>query len=237
MEPLRVLLTHSEGRLEGLKRALTAQGFEVTHRPLIQTELLMEAEVKGAAELLHSDWLLFTSRTAVRAWTMLGLPLTGNVPKLGVVGEATAEEIARSGGTVALTAEPASAQGLLTIFQAHVSPPARVGLPCGEQALPTLQAGLIESGFSVSKTCLYRTVAQPLPAASADLIVLASPSAVAALPETLTHARLVALGPSTHQAVRERGWRATESRTPDVAGVVGAVWNATRDTPTLLEAP
>lgn len=233
-----MLLTHSVGRLEGLESALTAQGFEVTHRPLIKTQLSGSNDLRGSAEaLLSSDWLLFTSRTAVRAWIGLGLPLTGRVPKLGVVGEATAEEITHSGGTVALVAETANARGLLTTFQAHVSPPTRVGLPCGEQALPTLEAGLTHAGFEVSKLPLYRTAPQLLSDLSTDLIVLASPSAVAALPETLTHARLVALGPSTRKAVRARGWRATEAESPDVAGVVRAVLDAARDTFPLLETP
>ncbi len=230
---MNILLTHSEGRLEGLAAALTARGFSVTHHPLIKTELSGGEVTAYARALLRSDWLLFTSRTAVRSWTSLGLPLTGEMPKLGVVGEATAQEITRSGGTAALVAEPASAQGLLMTFQAHVSPPARVGLPCGEQALPTLEAGLVHAGFEVIKLPLYRTLTQPLPNTSTDLIVLASPSAVAALPETPTHARLVALGPSTCQAVRARGWRATEAETPDVAGVVGAVLDAARDIPIL----
>ncbi len=230
---MNVLLTHSEGRLERLAAALTARGFNVTHHPLIKTELLDNEITASARDSLRSDWLLFTSRTAVWSWTSLGLPLTGQVPKLGAVGESTAQEITCSGGTVALVAEPASAQGLLETFRAHVSPPARVGLPCGEQALPTLEAGLAHAGFKVSKLPLYRTLTQPLPNISADLIVLASPSAVAALPETLTHARLVALGPSTVRAVRARGWRATEAKTPDTAGVVGAVLDAARGTLTL----
>lgn len=222
---MKVLLTHREGRLEGLTAALGARGFKVAHVPLIETELLQGDEVVASARaLLASDWLLFTSRTAVQAWAALGLPLTGEVPKLGVVGAGTGEEVARLGGTVALTAEPAHARGLLATFRARVTPPARVGLPCGEQSLPTLADGLTQAGFGVAKVPLYRTVTKPFPAVKADLIVLASPSAVTALPETIAaQAQLVALGPSTSQAVRERGWHATEARTPDVTGVVQAV--------------
>ncbi len=222
MESRRVLLTHSEGRLEGLAPSLEAQGFSVTHHPLVRTEFL--PEVEGAADLLGCDWLLFTSRTAVRAWSALGLPLGGTL-KLGVVGAATALELERLGAEVALHAEPASAQGLLTTFCAHVAPPARVGLPCGEQALPTLQIGLTGAGFTVTKVCLYKTVTQPFRRTDADLIVLASPSAATALPESAKSA-LVTLGPSTQQAVCKRGWHATRARTPDVSGVVEAVLSA-----------
>ncbi len=220
---MKVLLTHSEGRLEGLAAALEARGFCVTHHPLVRTEFLPKTDIRGLADLFRTDWLLFTSRTAVRAWSALGLPL-GSTPKLGVVGAATALEVGRAGGTVALHAEPANAQGLLTTFRAHVSPPARVGFLCGEQALPTLATGLTRAGFIVAKVCLYRTVTQPLPNVEATFIVLASPSAVSALPKGLgerTH--LIALGSSTRQAAEKRGWHATQARTPDVSGVVGAM--------------
>lgn len=219
-----VLLTHSEGRLEGLAAALSARGFSVTHHPLIRTEFLPPEAVRPSAEaLLACDWLLFTSRTAVRAWAALGLPL-GRGPNIGAVGTGTAAEVARSGGCVTLNAQPESAQGLLETFVARVAPPARVGLPCGEAALPTLATGLAEAGFAVTQTHLYRTTPRPLPDITADLIVLASPSAVAALPDVLSaKTQLIALGPSTHEAVQKRGWRATQAEAPTLEGVVGAV--------------
>ena len=221
---MRVLLTHREERLEGLEAALVAHGLEVVHHPLIETELLQGDAVTEAAEaLLGCDWLLFTSRTAVQAWAALGLPLAGAVPKLGVVGGGTAQDIMRLGGQVALVAEPANAQGLLNTFRACVAPPACIGLPCGEGALPTLADGLGKAGFGVMKVPLYRTMTRPFPEVEADLIVLASPSAVSALPETLPRrTKLVALGPSTAEAVKERGWNATKAATPDLAGVVRA---------------
>ncbi len=244
MEGRRVLLTHSEGRLEGLAPSLEAQGFGVTHHPLVRTEFLPKVEVLevgGAADLLGCDWLLFTSRTAVQAWAALGLPL-GGTPKLGVVGAATALELARRGVKAALTAEPANARGLLETFRAHVSPPARVGLPCGKQALPTLQVGLTGAGFAVSKVDLYRTVPQPLsdihPDINADIIVLTSPSAVSALPDGLgEQTRLVALGPSTRLAAEKRGWHVTQAQTPDVSGVVRALRAAFPAPSRILETP
>jgi uroporphyrinogen-III synthase len=222
---LRVLLTQREGRLEGLTAALTMHGFEVTHHPLIETAFLQgDALASSARALLACDWLFFTSRTAVQAWAALGLPLTGEVPKIGVVGGVTAQEVTRLGGHVALVAEPANAQGLLNTFRACVAPPACVGLPCGEGALPTLADSLGKAGFSVTKVPLYRTMTRPFPEVEADLIVLASPSAVTALPETLAdRTKLVALGPSTARAVKERGWNASEAATPDLEGVVRAV--------------
>ncbi len=221
----RVLLTHGEGRLEGLAEALSAQGFDVTHEPFIKTEFLPVNQARAAAEgLFGADWLLFTSRTAVKAWVNLALPL--DPYKIGVVGQKTAEEIERANGTVSLVAEPANAKGFLDTFLACVSLPSRVGLPCGERALPTLSTGLSEAGFTVQKAVLYRTALQLAPHLDADFIVLASPSAVAALPEPAGQTQLVALGPSTYQAVKARGWHAAEAQTPDVKGVVQALFTA-----------
>lgn len=235
---MKVLLTHSEGRLEGLADALGAHGLTVTHHPLIETVFLPDEQVRADAEaLLGAAWLLFTSRTAVRAWAALGLPLegatSGTTFQLGAVGRRTADDLRDLGGWVALEAQPPNAEGLLRTFLSHVAPPARVGLPCGEQALGTLETGLTRAGFTVSKAVLYRTVTCPLPETDADVIVLASPSAVAALPHPLSNARLVALGPSTARAVQERGLHAVESRTPDLASIVEAVQAAL--TPLTLE--
>lgn len=221
------MLTHGEGRLEGLADALSAHGLTVTQHPLIETVVLPDEQVRADAEaLLEADWLLFTSRTAVRAWGSLGLPLDGATPKLGAVGRRTADDLRGLGGRVALEARPPNAAGLLETFLSHVSPPATVGLPCGEQALRTLETGLTRAGFAVSKAVLYRTLTRPLPEADADVVVLASPSAVAALPGTLTGVRLVALGPSTARAVRDRGLHAVESRTPELASITEAVLQA-----------
>ena len=230
-----MLLTHSEGRLEGLADALGAHGLAVTHHPLIKTIFLPDEQVRADAEaLLEAAWLLFTSRTAVRAWAALGLPLEGATFQLGAVGRRTADDLRDLGGRVALEAQPPNAEGLLETFLSRVSTPTIVGLPCGEQALGTLETGLTRAGFTVRKAVLYRTVSCPLPETDADVVVLASPSAVAALPGSLSRARLVALGPSTARAVRERGLNAVESRAPNLASITEAVLQAAA-TPLTLE--
>ena len=212
------------------------------HHPLVTTKLLPQGAVRPSAEaLLASDWLLFTSRSAVQAWAALGLPLVLGPhvrgPKLGAVGARTAADLTELGGHVALSAQPENARGLLETFVARVAPPARVGLPCGEGALPTLPDGLTGAGFSVTQAHLYRTVTQHFPNVAADLIVLASPSAVAALPEALEPGtQLVALGPSTCQAIRNRGWRATQAAAPTLRGVAEAVLTTARE-PLALETP
>ena len=230
-----MLLTHSEGRLEGLADALGAHGLTVTHHPLIETVFLPDEQVRADAEaLLGAAWLLFTSRTAVRAWAALELPLDGATPQLGAVGRRTADDLRELGGRVGLEAQPPNAEGLLGTFLSNVSAPVTVGLPCGEGALGTLETGLTRAGFTVRKAVLYRTETRPLPETDADVVVLASPSAVTALPGSLTNMRLVALGPSTARAVRERGLHAVESRAPNLTSITEAVLQAAA-TPLTLE--
>ncbi len=60
-----------------------------------------------------------------------------------------------------------------------------------------------------------------------DAIVLASPSALEALPASVARAaRLVALGPTTAEAIRAHGYRAVTADDPDPASVVRAVARA-----------
>ena len=94
---MNILLTHSEGRLEGLAQALLTHGFKVTHQPLVLTEFLPAREARGEAERLRgADWLLFSSRTAVQAWAALGLSL--DTYDIGVVGQKTAAEVEKVWG-------------------------------------------------------------------------------------------------------------------------------------------
>lgn len=230
--PLKVALTHAEGRLEGLAEALAARGLEPVHAPLIGTQLLTAPGlVERARSLLTCDWLLFSSRSAVAAWRALELPLAGIRPNVGAVGDATARDLAALGGLVRLVGDPPNAEGLLERFLERVTPPAVVGLPCALRALPTLPDGLERAGFEVVRLPLYETVTRLWQGTDelmdAHIVVLASPSAAEALPQPVgASAQLVALGPSTQRALGARGWRAHQAPTPDVEGVVQAVLQA-----------
>lgn len=228
---MKIALTQSEGRLVGLAEALTERGHEVIRQPLIRTEPLVSEEVRGQAErLLACDWLLFTSSSAVEAWHALGLPLNNIHPRVGVVGEKTAEVILSYGGEVSLIGEPQNAEGLATVFLEQEvrgqetkgqEVERTVGLPQGNRSLQTLKERLGAHGVQTFPVTLYETVTCPWQAKEVDAVVLASPSAAQALPEEVgKRVTLVLLGPSTSAAIARRGWRYVQAEMPSAKAIL-----------------
>ena len=227
---MKVALTQSEGRLAGLAEELSAQGHEVVRQPLIQTKPLVNEEVRGQAEeLLSYTWLLFTSPSAVEAWHALSLPLHNIEPRIGVVGEKTAQAVRSFGGEVTLIGEPQNAEGLADTFLREVDlqevdlqeVQQMVGLPRGERALKTLQMRLEARGVQTLSVTVYQTVTCSWQIEEVDAVVLASPSAAEALPEEVGgRARLISLGPSTSAAITERGWRCVQAETPSTEAIL-----------------
>ena len=207
---MRIALTQSAGRLEGLASTLRERGFEVIRHPLIEIRFRLDAEARrrGLA-LARLPWLLFASRSAVQAWRRLQLPWGG--ARLGAVGPATAAEIERHGGRVAVVGRPATAAGLAETFLHAVADAVRpvgpIGLPRGDLADPGLERRLEAAGMTTEPLVVYETVSLPWRAdADVDAVVLASPSAARALPAPVAEgAILVTLGPSTSRALRRRG--------------------------------
>lgn len=222
---MTVALTQSEGRLEGLEELLQERGFAVTRSPLIETlPILSDAVREQLHTLLELPWVLFTSPAAAYAWQRLELPFRAAGPRFGAVGRQTAEAINRRGGEVAILGSPQTAQGLAGAFLRHPQAAGPVGLPRGARALPTLEGILRKRGFDTRPVVVYRTVARSWPGGEADVVVLASPSAVAALPEAVGRScRLVTLGKTTQRAAARRGWQAEVPASPQVADVLAAV--------------
>ena len=168
---MRIVLTHAPGRFEGLDAALRRRGHTVVRAPLIATVPRTGEDVRAAAEaLLTLPWLLFTSRSAVEAWSALeagwrapGEP-AGGAPRVGAVGRKTASALRAAGAEPALVAEraPRSA-GLADAFLQHPEAASPVGLPQGDRALPTLRRALERAGFETRPLVLYETVTQPWP--------------------------------------------------------------------------
>lgn len=222
---MRVALTQSEGRLDGLADALAGAGHEVLRAPLVTSRpRLDESTALSARSLLACPWLLVTSRATVEAWQALGLPFAG--PALGAVGPGTARAIERAGGKVALVADPPDAAGLAATFLRHVDPATLTGpvaLPGGDRARLELSDTLTEAGVDTRPLVVYDTVrrAWTLAPDAVDAVLLASPSAVEAVPdEVARRAALVALGPSTSAALRSRGFTPLQASAPDTGGVL-----------------
>lgn len=257
---MRVAITASLGRLETLEARLVAAGFEAVRAPLVATRSLPTAQAEAHA-LLGLDWRLYVSRSAVVAWTQLGLALTdggrpcdggrrndgdrrndGGRPcdgdhrdgaRIGALGPGTAAELVRAGAAADAIGRPATAAGLARAVLTHPSAPRpgdTVGVVQGDRARPTLVAALRAAGVEARVATLYAscTTAWDLSAA-VDAVVLASPSAVAALPARVgARAQLVAIGPTTAAAVADRGWDAIMAAAPTEAAVIKALerWRA-----------
>lgn len=221
----RIALTHSTGRLRGLEPALGARGYDVVHNPLIETIPLLGGDTRDKARgLLSCPWLLFTSSAAVVAWRKLNLPFRGISSKIGVVGEKTATTVRRYGGHVALVADPPTAVGLADTFLTTYPGVHHVGLPQGNRSAPTLQKQLDASGVSTRAVVVYRTETRDWQVGHVDVVVLASPSAVRALPETvIERTSLVAIGPTTAAAIRKRGYTPIVAAEPSVAALLAVI--------------
>lgn len=218
---MRVALTHGEGRLEALAAALEARGHEVVRSPLIETRARTDADTRCAAEgVAACPWLLFASRSAVEAWTALGLSLKGT--RVGAVGAATGAALERAGARVRVLGDPPNAEGLARAFLARRDARGPVGLPLGDRSRPTLAAALRRGGMEVRRCVVYATHVQTWAADEAvDAVVLASPSAAEGLPESVAaRATLIALGDTTASALRGRGLRPRVARRPDAQAVL-----------------
>lgn len=216
---MRIALTQSEGRLEGLQERLEAMGLEVLRLPLIQTQTLPA----DLSPLSDCRWWLFTSVAAVRAVLELGGSLQGRA--LGAVGRATQQALEEVGGRVDLVAPEETAESLAEAFLAQ-RPFGFVGLPQGNRARPLLAQRLREAGYVVRSVVVYQTQPVPWPPElpAPELVLLSSPSGVEALPEAVGRkARLLALGPTTAAALAERGFPHTVVPRPSVEAVLKTI--------------
>lgn len=215
---MRIALTQSEGRLEGLQERLVAMGLEVVRQPLVQTQTL-QADL---APLADCRWWLFTSVAAVRAVVALGGRLEGRL--LGAVGQATRQSLEEAGGRVELVAPEESAESLAEAFLSR-RPSGWVGLPQGSRARPVLAQRLRDAGYGVRSVVVYQT--QPLswpPGLVPEVVLLTSPSGVEALPEAVGRkAHLLALGPTTAAALSEQGFSYTLVSRPSVEAVLETI--------------
>ncbi len=221
---MKVAITASSGRLADLEGRLRSAGHEPVRTPLIAVRpRLDDATLTAARAVAELRWRLFPSRSAVEAWTALGLGFADDV-RLAAVGPATADALRAAGGDVSVVAQPATALGLADGVLAHPDAPAAgegVALIQGDGARPALARALTAAGVVPRPVVVYERCGlgwrldEPV-----DAVVVASPSAVAALPARVGASSLiVAIGPTTAAAARRRGWRVRLAAAPTAAAV------------------
>jgi len=222
---VKVAVTASIGRLAGLEGRLRAAGYEAVRAPLVRTAPTADAD--AARRLLGLTWRLYPSRSAVAAWIGLGLGFDDGA-RIGAVGPGTAADLGLAGALVDVVARPATAAALARDVLRHADGPRAgdgVGVVQGDRARSTLAGALRAAGIDVLSATVYATegVGWSLNE-RVDAVVLASPSAVAALPEAIgAEAMLVAIGPTTAAAALRRGWSVVQAAEPTVDGVLAAM--------------
>lgn len=207
---MRVLLTRPEGRNEELADALRAAGHEVACVPLIALEPLGDDPV----DLDGYDWVLVTSATGARELRRRG---RGRPKRFAAIGPATAAAL----GGADLVPRVSTQEGLLAELP---RPPGRV-LFAGAEAARRLLVDELGADF----VPLYRTreLVRELP--EADLVVLASPSAVRAYAALGGRAPAVTIGPETTRAAESAAIAvAREAASQGLEGLVAAVGAARR---------
>ncbi len=217
----RIVVTRPRDAAHELVRGLRAVGADVVPLPLIRIQLAEPPASRVVGELDDYDWIVFTSRHGVRGFRALLWRLGADARRLrrtriAAVGPTTARAAEEWGLRVDLVARPARAEALVAALRAQEPRPRRVLFPCGTLARDVVPTALAEDGIDVEPLIVYDTLPiEPGPDAAAafdaspDAVLLASPSAVAALARLaprLADTAVVCIGPTTAAAAREHGW-------------------------------
>jgi uroporphyrinogen-III synthase len=243
---IRVLVTRPREDVGSLRIGLERLGAEVFCLPTISIRpLTASPDVAAAlARIGNFDWIAFTSRNAVRAvfdWLTANDRQPAPGVKVAAVGSATARELRARGVTPACMPADSSAQALAAKLIETGIDGCAVLLPLGNLAGDEARRALETAGAAVTAVRVYETVpvepADPegqdaLMRGDIDVVALASPSAFQALlelsgggmREPLRRTQLVAIGPTTAEAIRAAGYTPSAvSPTQTMEGMVQAI--------------
>jgi uroporphyrinogen III methyltransferase/synthase len=233
----RVLITRSGEDSTEWAAELARRGAEAVSYPCITTELIdtqaLREELAASANV--ADWLVFTSRRGVAAYTELNTQPLRPGTRIAAVGSATGQAaLTRLGridhvgqGTAALLGDSLTA---LPNFKRD----SRCLLAVAANASAELERRLVAAGAICTRFDVYRTkparkrrFKQPVSALHVDTILFASPSAVQGFTNQFnldTAVNVFTIGPSTTAAARSHGIAVTaESRTPSFEGLLEAM--------------
>lgn len=236
----RVLVPRPAGRGTDLADLLTEQGAEPVAVPLISVVPEVSAELDLAVRELSAGaftWLAVTSAAAVASLVRRARALGTDclIPpstRVAAVGPGTARSLGQAGVRVDLLPDgPGSAETLLRSWPDPV-PGDRVLLPQSRIARPRLADGLRAKGLDVLTVAAYRTIPCPpgaaitteLAAGGFDVVLLTSPSTVAALPAVHPGTVIAVIGSTTEAAARAAGLvPACVATEPSARGLVDAL--------------
>jgi len=246
----RVVVTRTAAQAVDLLKALQYAGAIPILLPVIR--ILPAEDIAALDDALRQinsfDWVLFTSQNAVRVvherLDAIGhAPIAEKLsPRVGAVGEATAEEAARAGFEVGHVASRPLGVALVEELGDELAQK-RVLLPRSDRANPDVIAALEKIGALSTEIVAYRTVREEATdpdivakVLRADAVLFFSPSAVEGFDSVCGGGKLaefsltgvvLASGPVTLAALRERGIVTAEAaKEPSVARIVEALANS-----------
>jgi uroporphyrinogen-III synthase len=220
----RIVVTRRPEQAGGLTAALVALGAEVQEIPLVELAPPSDPAplARAVAEIAAYDWVALTSANAAEALAgaldRVARPLPATV-RLASVGPSTSRAVREKLGVDPVLEPPSDfrAEGLLRAFEPVDLAGSRVLLPVSDRARDVLAQGLRARGALVDVVVAYRTLAPAAAGdalagalrAGADLVALASPSAVEALVAApaarAAKCAVAVIGPVTEHAARAAG--------------------------------
>jgi uroporphyrinogen III methyltransferase/synthase len=257
LQKRRVVVTRSGTQAHALLARLTDLGATALHWPLISFAPPHDVEplARAVAEIACYGWIVFTSANAVAAFAEQldehAESHSSVLPKIAVVGSATARAVTENGWRVAFQSEKGSAQALGNTLPASAGD--RVLFPRADIAAATLPDALRDRGLHVDEVVAYRTV----PAHDAhlrehivnrghlDALTFASPSSVNALvtlaadcgwnltaSQQLSGFAVICIGETTARAASEQALRVDAiASEPTNESLLDAIAQALRDRP------
>ena len=223
----RVVVTRPQDASDDLVERLEASAFEVLHVPAIEIgpPRSYQALDRLVADPVQADWLLFTSRNAVRYFVQRSRRLRRPraVPdgvKVGVVGSATRAACDRAGIDVDLESTGRTGHDLAEEVMACAEPGAAVVVVQAEDGRPDATELLTMAGYQARSVAAYRTrsarvppaVAQAIKDGEVDAVAFASPSSVVSFAIALgglrkapPSVRIAVIGQTTADACRRAG--------------------------------
>ena len=229
----KVVVTRPAAQARVLIDELAALGAGVVEAPLTR---IVPVDPPPVLDTVGYAYVIVTSangaRCFIRALQRSGAVIASETTVVAV-GDRTARELADGGVRVDVVPDRATGAGIVAALADRDLTGARVLLPRAREGRPELPAGLRAAGAVVDDLALYDTVAVSLTATqrdaarSADDVILTAPSAVAVFVAEVgrdTELRLVTIGPTTSQAVRDAGLVvAVEAEEQSVDGLISAV--------------
>lgn len=246
----RVVVTRAVHQAEELCRGLATAGADAVRLPLLDV-LPGDGEAMDAAasRIETFSWLVFSSANAVEAFLPRVASRRETLPRLAVIGPATAKAVRQLGFEASLEASKKDGSGLAEALASYLAQGVRILLPQADDARPQLAAGLRRAGADLHTLVAYRKGLPDSARAEAqglfdDLplgwVTFTSPRLVRhfaqldlgspdAWRRRLAELRPLSVGPVTSEALRRHGLEpAAEATEPTSQGMIEAMIAAVR---------